>query len=382
MICPNCQTPLADSARFCNRCGTAIAQPPPQPVAPPPSVPYAQPAPSPFPPPSAPARKSKLPMILAGVAGLLVVVLGVAGVAGYMIYKRFAAPLDTAAALEILPPGDAVASFDVGMFVNTTAPKLLAGSPEALAELNKELDEAKTKSGIDPRTVGHVTFSLSMPKSGSDPDFAAIVTGSFDPSSLSSSLEKGGVTTETYQGYTIYVKTQGGKKVGATLINISTLAIGSPVEMLHRVIDARSSGAAAGASADLRDVFDATRSDALLRVASRVPKEYASMATSQQGEGPWEVLSARFFFGSVDAVDGLDVELAARMEDAARATALKESLGKLRSEFKGGLGTGPDAGRYASLVDAVTITTEGADVRLRLKVPQATVTDIVRDRMK
>lgn len=159
MLCPNCQNNLADGAKFCNRCGTAIpaAAPIPQPIRParqprpvqPVQQSYAAPQPRPVQPaqlnayavppqpyaaapgmpgmpgmPVAAAPVGKKKSNGALIAVLVSVVLVLAGVAAYLIFSNKdknegepaetgiqievtqAAPVETTAAVETLPAGE------------------------------------------------------------------------------------------------------------------------------------------------------------------------------------------------------------------------------------------------------------------------------------
>ena len=68
MFCPQCGSKLADGAKFCPSCGVQVAA-----AAPPAATPPAQ-ASAPTPPPAQP-RRSKAPLVIGGVAVLVVAAL-------------------------------------------------------------------------------------------------------------------------------------------------------------------------------------------------------------------------------------------------------------------------------------------------------------------
>src|SRR5215213_5382810 len=123
-----------------------------------------------------------------------------------------AASFTSGEAFEALPPGDALLTIDAGTLLNTTIPTALANSPQQMAEFNKGLVEMQEKAGIDPKQVKLVAMTFTFPKNETEkPQFAGIMTGTFDTAKLNESLKKdpktgAEVPTEQYNGQTLYIK--------------------------------------------------------------------------------------------------------------------------------------------------------------------------------
>jgi hypothetical protein len=55
-----------------------------------------------------------------------------------------------------LPESDAVAQIRVRRLLNDVMPRLLAGNPAKLAQANADIDQFKTRTGVDPRAFDQI----------------------------------------------------------------------------------------------------------------------------------------------------------------------------------------------------------------------------------
>ena len=62
--------------------------------------------------------------------------------------------------LSSLPPSDAVALINVNRLLDEAMPKLLAENPARLAEVNSELANFKTQTGLDPRSFDQIALGF------------------------------------------------------------------------------------------------------------------------------------------------------------------------------------------------------------------------------
>lgn len=113
--------------------------------------------------------------------------------------------------LSSLPPSDAVALVNVNRVLDEALPKLLAENPARLAEVNTELANFKTQTGLDPRSFDQIAlgFSYEYPREGiTKISTVALAHGSFSAGAMVAAgrmAANGKYTEEKYQGKTIYI---------------------------------------------------------------------------------------------------------------------------------------------------------------------------------
>jgi len=158
-------------------------------------------------------------------------------------------------AFTYLPQSDGIVVIDVRRLLNETLPRVFATHTEKLAHLNSEIDEFKTKTGIDPRGFDRIVIGArytypSPTVTKLEP--IAIAQGRFDVKSIATAgreAAKGKSREEKYRGATIMIfgineqmKLLGlwnmrVKELAVCVLNANTLAIGSPATV-RAAIDA------------------------------------------------------------------------------------------------------------------------------------------------
>jgi len=151
--------------------------------------------------------------------------------------------------LASLPESDAVAQVSLKRLLNEVMPKLLTGNPAKLAEANANIEQFKTRTGIDPRAFDQIALGVrySYPSEGiTKLQTVALAKGAFSPGAI---IAAGRVATngkfreEKYQGKTIYIFSLDEqvsflgvfsfkvRELAASPLDTNTLAIGDPVSI-------------------------------------------------------------------------------------------------------------------------------------------------------
>lgn len=284
-------------------------------------------------------------------------------------------------AFSLLPAGDVVMTLDAGTLINTTAPELLKNSPKEKAEFEKGLTEMQEKSSIDPKQIKLVAISVTIPKGSEEPQFAGVMTGSWDSAKLTESLKKDEKTkadrpTEQYEGQTIIINKNGREEVGVVILDSTTLLMGSPVAMVKKAIDAKmGKGDSASKDAELLAAFKSTKETGTLRFAMKFPKEQLAGQTEDVAK---HMAATKIVFGSLDASAGLGLELVARTGSEAEARPIHDDLTKLLDQAKTFMSGNEQMKSIETVLNSIVISLNGADVKLAMNVPSATLQEVAK----
>ena len=294
-----------------------------------------------------------------------------------------AASFTSGEAFEALPPGDALLTIDAGTLLNTTIPIALANNPQQKAEFDKSLVEMQEKAGIDPKQVKLVAMTFNFPKTSADkPQFAGVMTGTFDTAKLNESLKKdpktgAEVPAEQYNGQTLYIKKDGTEEVAAAVLDASTLVVGSPATMVRSAIDARGGKADnATKNADLFNAFKATKSTGVLRFAMRFPKEQLPPSDDPMAKS---FSTIQYLSGSLEATTGVGLDLTARTASATDAKPLHDQLQGLLTMGKTQLGGNPQMESIVSVLNQTTLSMTDADVKMTMVIPNDVLAKLATD---
>lgn len=298
-----------------------------------------------------------------------------------------AASFTSGDAFEALPPGDMLMTIDAGTLINTTIPTTLANSPEDKAKFDQELQEMQQKAGIDPKQLKLVALSVKYPAAaGGEPQFAGIMTGSFDKAKLTDALAKDSKTgaarpTEDYQGHTIYINKSDAKtEVGAVVLDDSTLVMGSPIAMVHQTIDATAKKAdSAAKDADLMNAFRATKQSSLLRFASRVPPNVVPKSETEKDTMTASFAAVNMLSGSLDTATGIGLDLTAHTPTEAEAKPLYDNLQQMLEMGKKQLGGNDQMKGFASVLNATAVAMNGSNVKLTVNLTPDVVAMLAED---
>ena len=292
--------------------------------------------------------------------------------------------------LASLPESDAVAQIRIRRLLNEVMPRLLGGNPAKLAQLNADIDQFKTRTGVDPRAFEQIALSVrySYPSEGiTKLQTVALAKGSFNPGAMVAAgrvAANGKYREEKYQGKTIYVFILDQKvsflgifgfkvrQLAASPLDANTLAIGDP-QSVRSVIDV--GRGRKHANADL--IALATRdTDAIIGFGSNVSATLLNNLDIGNASIANDLSGVRQLYGSVGTTEK-DVELfvGARTVNADSARNLGDTLEGLR-RF-GGLFinrlTGAKGALAKSALTNLRIATLANELQIRTAVAQAEI---------
>jgi hypothetical protein len=297
--------------------------------------------------------------------------------------------------LASLPASDALALVDVHRLLSEAVPKIFAGDAAKLAEVNSDIDQFKTKTGLNPRSFDQVAVGMryTYPSPGiTKINTVALARGTFDVSSFVAAgklAANGKYHEERYQAHTIYIfgldqpiklfglMTMRVRELAVCPLSNNVLAIGDPAG-LRNVIDAgRVRG---GANAEL--IALATRDrNAMIGFSSNFsPKLIESLKLNNE-EMAKEVAAIKQVYGTaVLSEKNVELFIAARITDSDSA----KNLGQVLQFF-----TQLAAFRVNNMKDArgplaraalnnLKITTQGNELQIRTAVVQADIAPLIR----
>jgi len=187
-------------------------------------------------------------------------------------------------------------------------PRILAGNPAKLAEVNASIENFKTRTGLDARMFQQVAIGVryTYPSEGvTKLQTVALANGSFSPAAMVAAgrvASNGKYREEKYQDKTLYIFTleESVKLLGvfdfrigelaATPLDNNILALGDPIAV-RSAIDASRSRKRANAASDLkslRQVFGSvgtTETDLQLFLAARAVNAEAAQSLETTLEG-------------------------------------------------------------------------------------------------
>ena len=293
-----------------------------------------------------------------------------------------------------LPASDAVAHVQVRRVLNEMVPKL-ADTPAKLAEVNRQIEDFKTRTGLDARSFTEMALGLtySYPAEGvTKVKTLAIASGNFDERALSAA---GAASTrdkyreQKYKSANIYIFTldQQVRLFGMFTVNVrelavcpldrNTIALGDYLSV-RRAVDEIKGNAAANAE--------------LIALANQDPNAIAGFGGNISpallsnlrisNEAIAKDLSAvRQVYGSLVSNDkDLQMLVAARTTNADAARSLSDTVEGLK-----GLGAlfvdrlpAAKGALARSALGNLKITTLGNELQIRTAVAQAEVAPLIR----
>ncbi|MDQ3254773.1 MAG: hypothetical protein M3R15_12845 [Acidobacteriota bacterium] len=312
-------------------------------------------------------------------------------------------------ALARLPASEAVMYFDVQRVLNEGLPRAFGNSQTRIANINHDIENFKTRTGLDAREFDVVAVSLKFtprlkslfpPRGTLQINPVVIARGRFDANRIFAAGSEAAQNTEAvssrvardkethYKGVRIYiVKVDENVKVFG-LINLSenetaiaaldanTLAMGKP-QTVHSAIDANKGGK----RVETELVQLATRTPAaLIGFAGRVPGVVSSRIDLGNEQLSHTFKTVRVVYGSVTPeADSFEMLTVLRTTDANAAQELSQTLTALQSFIPGLIAQLPAAigSVAASNARNIRITAEGNEVFVRVQlVPPTSVAAI------
>jgi hypothetical protein len=289
-----------------------------------------------------------------------------------------------------LPQSDAVAQIKVKQLLSEAMPRILAGNPAKLSEVNASMDRFKDRTGLDPRMFEQVAvgFRFSYPSEGvTKVQTVALANGSFSAAAMVAAgrvASNGKYREEKYQDKTVYIFTL---DENLKLLGLFDLKIG---ELAAAPIDGNI--LALGDPGGVRSLIDAGRSRKranaeLIALANRDPNAvigFGSNVTEQLignldiGNAPIaaDLRTLRQVYGSVGTTESdLKLFLAARAVNPEAAKNLGdtlEGLKQLGAFFVGRL-SGAKGVLAKSALANLQIFSEANELQIRTTVAQAEI---------
>ena len=289
-----------------------------------------------------------------------------------------------------LPQSDAVAQVKVKQLLSEAMPRILAGNPTKLSEVNASIDRFKERTGLDPRMFNQVALGVrfTYPAEGvTKVQTVALADGTFSAAGMVAAgrvASNGKYREEKYQDKTIYIFSidENIKLLGLFDVKIGELAA-APLD---------TNTLALGDPAGVRSVIDASRSRKrpnadLIALANRDPNAvigFGSNVTEQLvanldiGNAPIgaDLRNLRQVYGSVATTEtDLQLFLAARAVNAEAAKNFGDTLEGLKqfgALFVGRL-SGAKGVLAKSALSNLKISSAANELQIRTSVAQAEV---------
>ena len=310
---------------------------------------------------------------------------------------------DAAGIVALLPASDAVAVIDMKRFLNSAIPQILSGNQQILGEVNKALDDAKARTGIDFRQFEYIAAGVSATKvdvKKYDFDTVIVARGQINSGALLAAAKlaaNGKYREEKIGERSVFIfepaevvqqnlpqnhakkaglisKVFGGKReIAATSLDGTTLIFGS-VERVKLALSGTSR-----VSPEISNLLPKTIAP-VMAFAGKVPGGMSVFLPLENDELGKQVDSIQYLYGTMDVNPAATtVNATARTAQAADATGLKDTLEGLQMIGKALLGNakGTDKQLYARLLDTVKFSARGNEVTMDLAIPQADLNQLV-----
>lgn len=325
-------------------------------------------------------------------------VLNTAVGAGFAQTKPVAAQTRELAAL--LPASDVVVHFDAQKLLNESAPQILSGKPQMLADINAKIDEMREKTGLDARqfeqiVIGVATKQITAREVDLEPVFLA--RGKYNANALiavAKLASNGKYREEKIGSRTVYVFT--GKEIvqqnkPSTKNSWLDRMIDRTINSLTKEIAVTSldgNTLAFGSLARVRETFEAkTRAtDEVLNLINRKPGAVMSFgARLPNGLSPFAALDNDELGKTLDSIRQISGALevsannvvftgAAKTVQPEQAQTLHETLEGLQMLGKAFIGgKTEDKKVLVRMIDNLRLTRSGAEVAFDLQIPQSDI---------
>jgi hypothetical protein len=320
--------------------------------------------------------------------------LGVAGVGRGQTSRGRSTP-QAANLLGALPPADAVATIKLKRVFDEALPKLLAGNDAKLAEINSQIENFKTRTGLDLRSFDELALALryTYPAEGTTKvKTVALAHGSFSPGAMVAAgrvAANGKYRQEKYQGKNIYIFTLGQRlrllglidltirELAACPLDANTLALGD-IESVRRAIDVKRGVMRANAELIALANQDA---HAIMGFGGNISAAVIQNLKISNDAIAKDLAGVRQVYGSLGLSDkDLELLIAARTINPDSARNLSDTVEGLKAFGALFINKLPAAkGALAkSALENLKITTQGNELQIRTTVAQADVVPLMR----
>ena len=294
-----------------------------------------------------------------------------------------------------LPASDAVLTVDLKGLLTEAAPRALASDPSRLAQLSADIEQFKSRTGVDARDFDTLTVGARLARlpSGATKvsNVVAIARGTFSADALIANARaaaKGKLTEQTYAGKTLYVIAVNDRikvfgllkthvsELALCVLDQYTLAVGEPAAV-RSAVDA---AAGRGGRVDPSLLSQVQNTGDLIAFAGNVPPGVLAGVDTGLPNVDRAVASIRGFRGSVASTPaGLQLTTVLRAANADDARQLYMTADAMRQVAPSLISLAGEKGKFAqSAINNLKITTRGNEVQLRLDVPQSDIANLLR----
>ena len=293
-----------------------------------------------------------------------------------------------------LPPSDAVAIVKLRQVLNDAMPKLLSTNPDKLAQANAQIEQFKTRTGLDPRSFEEMVFGVrySYPSEGvTKLTTVAIANGTFSSGAMVAAgriATNGKYREEQYRGKTIYIFNLDQQirllgvldiKLGELAVaplDANTLALGD-LQVVRETLDQKRG--AARANAEL--IALANRNpNAIVGFGGNISEQLRANLSITNDAIARDLTAVRQVYGSVGLTEkDVVIALAARTVDEPSARNLGNTIEALK-QFGALLVNRLPAAKAAlarSALNSLTITNQGNELQITTSVAQTEIAPIM-----
>jgi hypothetical protein len=320
------------------------------------------------------------------------------------------APVHTSGDLvSLLPNADIVATVNIKRALNDALPQVLATQPGTLTQINGQIDEIKTKTGIDIRSFEQLAMAMKLTRTASG-DFQgepiALLRGGFNADALlavgklaaGKNLRQEKIGDKTVLIFTIPQDAKKGNptakkdpmdrfmeslmsgEVAVVSLDGNTLAAGKLNIVRSMLTDTKNR-----LGADLVGIVN-RNPNAVMNFAGIVPANSATIFGAESNVQVATILnSLRHIFGSVDVAGGsASMMLAARTSEDPQAEELQNTLLGLKQLGAMLLGNGKDEKMIIvqRLLNNTKITRTSNEVQIMATAPQADIDALLKPQPK
>lgn len=304
-----------------------------------------------------------------------------------------AAPRAAAALSLPLPASDAVVLIELRRLLTEAVPRALAGDAKRAAQVNADVEQFKTRTGIDPRAFETVAVGTRLRRLDSGATkldhVVAVTRGSFDERAIVAAgraAAAGGYAARQHGGRTVHVFTVNDhlklfgllrlrvSELAVASLDANTLAVGEP-EAVRAAIDAQ----AGRGRADAALLNTARGADDLVAFAGNVaPTTFAGIDIGLP-EVNKSIEAIRGFRGTLGLTpSGYLMTTVLRSASAPDARQLGGTIEALRVIAPGIISMSGERGRAAkTAVQNLKVTTQGNEVQLRTELQQGDLASLL-----
>jgi hypothetical protein len=293
-----------------------------------------------------------------------------------------------------LPASDAVAIVKLRQVLNDAMPKLLSTNPEKLAQANAQIEQFKTRTGLDPRSFEEMVFGVrySYPSEGvTKLSMVAIANGTFSSGAMVAAgriATNGKYREEQYRGKTIYIFNldQQIKLLGVLDIKVAELAVApldantlalGDLQIVRETLDQKRG--AARANAELIALAN-KNPNAIVGFGGNISEQLRANLSITNDAIARDLTAVRQVYGSVGLTEkDVVIALAARTVDEPSARNLGNTVEALK-QFGALLVNRLPAAKAAlarSALNSLTITNQGNELQIQTSVAQTELAPIM-----